>query len=61
LLRKAEGARPASTAIGRIDKRTLFVLAGDSEIVEELAPAARHCLRILKNVDKHVSALSTFY
>ncbi|MDN4495021.1 hypothetical protein [Ureibacillus aquaedulcis] len=38
---KAEGARPAPTTIGRIDKRTLFVRAGDSEIVEELAPATR--------------------
>ncbi|MFC7687890.1 hypothetical protein [Ureibacillus sp. GCM10028918] len=42
LNRKAEGARQAPTTTGRIDKRTLFVLAGDSEVVEELAPAARH-------------------
>jgi len=40
--RKAEGARLAPTTTGGIDKRTLFVLAGDSEVVEELAPAARH-------------------
>jgi len=39
---KAEGARLAPTTTGGIDKRTLFVLAGDSEVVEELAPAARH-------------------
>jgi len=37
-----EGARLAPTTIGRIDKRALFALAGNSEIVEELAPAARH-------------------
>ncbi|QCR30891.1 hypothetical protein C1N55_01215 [Lysinibacillus sp. SGAir0095] len=36
-----EGARPASKTTGEIDQRTLFVLAGDLEVVEELAPAAR--------------------
>jgi len=40
-VRKAEGACSAPTTTGGIDKRTLFVLAGDSEVVEELAPAAR--------------------
>ncbi|WP_181418022.1 hypothetical protein [Ureibacillus chungkukjangi] len=46
--RKAEGARSAPTTTGGIDKRTLFVLAGDFEVVEELAPAARHRLNIKK-------------
>ncbi|RHW31741.1 hypothetical protein D1B33_17420 [Lysinibacillus yapensis] len=32
----------SSDTTGRTDKRTLFVLAGGSEVVEELAAAARH-------------------
>ncbi|RKQ13687.1 hypothetical protein, partial [Ureibacillus endophyticus] len=37
----AENARLAPTTTGGIDKRVLFALEGDSEVVEELAFAAR--------------------
>ncbi|MCP1143500.1 hypothetical protein [Lysinibacillus endophyticus] len=40
-IRNAENARLAPTTTGGIDKRVLFALEDDSEVVEELAFAAR--------------------
>ena len=40
---KCEERPLAPTTTGRTDKRTLLVLEGGSEVVEELAFVARHC------------------
>ncbi|RKQ19409.1 hypothetical protein D8M03_03360 [Lysinibacillus endophyticus] len=41
MIRKAERVRSAPKATGRINKRALFALEGDSEVAEELTRVAR--------------------